>query len=83
MQKKIFINCNEATEICDKSQYCEASTMDKIKLSIHNFLCKKCHLYSEQNTLMTKIFKVHIHTEKKHLLDDEKEAIKKVIEDNL
>lgn len=83
MSKKILISCNEATEICDKNQYCEASTFDKIRLGIHNFLCKKCHLYSEQNTLMTKLFKTHVHPEKDHLKETEKEELKKLLEEQL
>ena len=83
MSKKIIISCDKATQICDKSQYCEASTFDKIRLSIHNFLCKKCHLYSEQNALMTKLFKTHVHPEKDCLKEDEKEKLKKILEEKL
>ena len=83
MRKKIIINCDEATKICDKSQYCEASAFDKFRLSIHNFLCKKCRLYSEQNALMTKLFKTHVHPEKEHLKQEEKEELKKKLEENL
>ena len=83
MSKKILISCDEATKICDKSQYCEATFFDKIRLSIHNFLCKKCRLYSEQNSVMTKLFKVHVHPEKEHLKENEKDALKKVLEENL
>lgn len=83
MSKKILINCDEATEICDKSQYCEASTFDKIRLSIHNFLCKKCRLYSDQNAVMTKLFKTHVHPEKDQLKADEKAEMKKKLEESL
>ena len=37
-----FINCDEATTICDKNQYKEASFWEKLKLGIHIFICKKC-----------------------------------------
>ncbi|MFO7673915.1 MAG: hypothetical protein R6V74_09435 [Lutibacter sp.] len=47
------ITCNEATEICDKSQYKEASIWEKIKLGTHLFLCKKCGLYAKQNKMMS------------------------------
>jgi len=47
------LTCDEATAICDKSQYKEASLREKIKLSIHLFLCKKCGLYSKQNKVMS------------------------------
>ena len=50
------LSCDEATAICDKSQYCEASLREKIKLSVHIFLCKKCGLYSKQNGIMTKCY---------------------------
>jgi len=47
------LTCDEATAICDKSQYNEASLREKIKLNIHLFLCKKCGLYSKQNKVMS------------------------------
>ncbi|MDO9136269.1 MAG: hypothetical protein Q7U21_00480 [Lutibacter sp.] len=47
------ITCNEATEICDKSQYKEASIWEKIKLGTHLFLCNKCGLYAKQNKMMS------------------------------
>lgn len=53
------LSCDEATKICDKNQYGEASLWEKIKLSFHLFLCKKCGLYSKQNTVLTKCYEVH------------------------
>ena len=53
MGKKFFINCDEATTICDKSQYGEASLYDKIRLNIHMIMCKHCRKYTKQNSLMT------------------------------
>ena len=50
------LTCDEATAICDKSQYKEASLWEKIKLSIHLFLCKKCGLYSKQNKVMSSCY---------------------------
>lgn len=85
MSKKVMINCDEATSICNKSQYCEASFSDKLRLGIHNFLCKKCKLYSEQNTFMTKLFNVHLHkndTEQK-LCSEDKEGLQKNIQKEL
>ncbi len=84
MSKKILIKCDEATTICDKNQYCEASTFDKIRLSIHNFLCHRCKLYSEQNATMTKLFKVHFKkTEEQHLCPSDKEKLQKALEKEL
>ncbi len=53
------ISCDEATKICDKNQYKEASFLDKLKLSFHLLLCKKCGKYSRQNNLMTKCYEKH------------------------
>ena len=74
------LSCDEASKICDKSQYCEASLWEKIRLSFHLFLCKKCGLYSKQNTTLTKCYKIHedIESRKKHCLtEDEKIHIEK------
>lgn len=57
MAKKFFINCDEATTICDKSQYNEASFFEKIQLNFHFLYCKVCALYSKQNNLLSKIYK--------------------------
>lgn len=79
MSKKIMINCNEATTICNKNQYCKASFMDKFRLGIHNFLCKNCKSYSIQNTIMTKIFRMHLCSNNQKLTETEKEQIKENI----
>ena len=50
------LTCDEATTICDKSQYGEASLWDLIKLNLHIFMCKNCSLYSKQNSLMSKCY---------------------------
>lgn len=57
MFKKFTITCDEATTICDKSQYGEATIMDKIKLIWHILVCKYCSLYSKQNSLLTSLYK--------------------------
>ena len=77
MSKKVLINCDEATAICNKNQYKEASSWDKVKLSMHIFLCKKCRLYSEQNTFMTKLFGAHTQQcGEQKLSDEEKDKLK-------
>ncbi len=58
---KFFINCDEATAICDKNQYKEATFWEKVKLSFHLFICKKCGLYSKQNAIVTKACDKHLH----------------------
>ncbi|NIJ44518.1 benzoyl-CoA reductase/2-hydroxyglutaryl-CoA dehydratase subunit BcrC/BadD/HgdB [Wenyingzhuangia heitensis] len=52
---KIKITCKEATAICTKAQYGEASLLDKIKLNLHFVYCKTCRLFSRQNSELSDI----------------------------
>ncbi|MDD7915562.1 hypothetical protein [Polaribacter ponticola] len=58
MFKKLKITCDEATTICDKSQYKEASLFELIKLNFHFIGCKICRLYTKQNSKMSGLFKI-------------------------
>lgn len=50
------ISCDQATTICDKSQYGKATLRELLLLRMHFFSCKICRLYSKQNGLMSRIF---------------------------
>ncbi len=80
------LTCDEATKICDKSQYKESSFLGKLKLVIHLFLCKKCGLYSKQNTIMTKCYE-NYSVCKKHqnscLCEEEKEHMNQKIKEKI
>ena len=81
MSNKVFINCDEATRICTKNQYGEASFWEKIKLNIHLISCKICGLYSKQNTKLTEVCNKHL---KKQECDHElSKEDKKLIKENL
>ena len=55
-----------------------------MRLTLHNFLCHRCKLYSEQNKVMTKIFKTHIHKpNEKHLCGQDKDTLQKALEKEL
>lgn len=60
MSRKILINCEEATSICNKNQYKEASVWNKIKLNIHFLMCKYCKMYSSQNQIISILIGKHI-----------------------
>lgn len=85
MAKKIRINCNEATTICDKSQYGEASFWDKIRLNMHLLLCKHCNAYSKQNKIMTKILGTYLSScnAEKHLTAEEKKLLKNKLSEKI
>lgn len=55
MSNKIFIPCEEANHVCDKSQYKEATLWEKIKLNIHLIYCKACRKYSSRNSKLTNL----------------------------
>lgn len=52
---KLKITCEEATTICTKSQYGEATFLDKIKLNLHFIYCKICRKFSKQNNQLSEI----------------------------
>lgn len=84
MFKKFIITCDEATTICDKNQYGEASFLEKVKLNIHFIRCKICFKYTKQNITLTKIYKGYAKSCKdlKHCMsEDEKVDLKKQLEE--
>ncbi|WP_375238210.1 glycine dehydrogenase [Aurantibacter sp.] len=55
--KKLFLPCEEANHVCDKSQYKESSFSEMIKLNLHLLYCKACRKYSSRNAKLTAILK--------------------------
>ena len=53
------LTCDQATKICDKNQYGEAGFIEKMKLTLHLILCKKCGVYTKHNGVMSKCYKKH------------------------
>ena len=85
MSKKLMISCDEATAICDKSQYGEASFWEKLKLNLHLLMCKHCRGYSKQNHLITKIVGKYLHAydSSKHLTIEEKTELEKKLREKI
>lgn len=77
MSKKFMISCDEATAICDKNQYGEASRWDKIRLNFHLMLCKHCKAYSKQNNVITKLLGGYLDTcdGSNHMSEEEKKVL--------
>lgn len=58
MEKRfLFITCEEAKHICDKSQYGEATLWEKFKLNIRLSWCKITRAYTKRNKALTKTIK--------------------------
>jgi len=78
MSKGLFISCDQATTICNKNQYKEASFWELIQLNLHILRCKICGMYSKQNGKLTEVCNKHLKKEEcEHkLTENEKEVIK-------
>ena len=83
MFKSLKITCDEATTICDKSQYGASTLVEKLKLNIHFLQCKVCSLYTKQNNALTSLYKGHAKSCKDTKLcmsNADKDALKKEFE---
>ncbi len=49
------ISCEQASTICNKSQYQEASFWEIQKLKLHILMCKTCAKFSRKNTALTSL----------------------------
>lgn len=78
MSRGLFISCDEATIICNKNQYKEASFWELIQLNIHVFRCKVCGMYSKQNGKLSEVCDRHLHKEdcEHKLTEKDKKALK-------
>lgn len=75
-----FIKCKEAGHVCDKHQYEEASTKEKIKLNIHLMYCSACRKHSATNKKLSQLIKK---IQFQFLSSEEKEQLKKTFEKEL
>lgn len=79
---KLKITCEEATLICTKSQYGEATLLDKFKLNLHFVYCKICRKFSKQNSQlsdMCNLAKQHKEAKKACLCERDKKEWKEQI----
>lgn len=49
----LFISCEEAKHICDKTQYGEATGWERVKLSLRLTWCNITRAYSKKNNKLT------------------------------
>ncbi len=52
-----FIDCSQAVKACDKVQYKEAGTFERLKLQIHLLFCSACRSYTNHNNKLTRLLK--------------------------
>lgn len=51
------ITCKKATELIEKEKFDTISWVEKLKLKFHLSVCKACHTYQKNSTLMDSFFK--------------------------
>ena len=78
--RSIFVDCTEANLCCDKAQYEEASLVEKLKIHIHNFFCKACKKYTDDNKKLSALIK---QANLKSCSEKEKNAWKAKIEEQI
>ena len=80
---KGFISCEEAGNICDRSQYKEASLWQRMKLELHIFWCEKCNAYVKRNNTLSKMLNKYSDEHCKHHLSEAKKSeLETIIEQN-
>lgn len=52
-----MISCEEASIICNKKQYKEATFLEKIRLKLHILICKVCAKATKNNTKLSQLCK--------------------------
>ena len=50
---KLMLKCNEAQQVCDKSQYNEASFWERKLLNMHLLICRLCRIHVARNSKLT------------------------------
>ncbi len=75
-----MISCEEASIICNKTQYKEATFMEKIKLNLHLFVCNTCSKFSKKNTKLTLLFEK---TDLRSLSESEKIEMKQQLQEKI
>ncbi|MDB4292341.1 hypothetical protein N9954_02980 [Maribacter sp.] len=74
----MMISCEKAALICNKTQYREATFMEKMKLRFHLLMCKTCPSFTKRNTQLTSICdKANLQS----LTELQKEVMKKELQD--
>ena len=54
---RVFINCEEAQHICDKSQYNESTWWERFRLSVRMIYCNITRAYVKRNRKLTNLVK--------------------------
>ena len=51
------LNCAEAADVCTRSEYKEASFIERLRLRLHLYFCQNCRHYHDNNKKLTGLLK--------------------------
>jgi len=57
IMKFLFLSCEQATLLTEKKRQGELPPLGRLRLSIHQSMCKACTLYEKQSELLDRILK--------------------------
>ena len=77
MNLGIIFKCEEASHICDKSQYEESSFWEHLLMKMHHMMCKVCREHSAINTKLSRLIR---RADVKTLPDDARNKMKEKIQ---
>lgn len=49
------ISCEQAADICNRTQYSESTRWERLKLRLHLRICRTCKNYSKKNAKLTSL----------------------------
>ncbi|KPM32547.1 Glycine dehydrogenase [Croceitalea dokdonensis DOKDO 023] len=76
----MMISCEKAADICNKSQYNEATTWQIVRFKLHILLCKTCAVFTKKNTKLTHLCD---QANLQQLQKEDKEAMKAALKKEL
>ncbi|MGB6153732.1 MAG: hypothetical protein WBG48_17250 [Pricia sp.] len=76
----MMISCEKAALICHKTQYREATSIEKLKLKLHLLMCKNCPELSRKNTKLTSLCQ---QADLKSLSEADKQKMKELFEEEI
>jgi hypothetical protein len=80
MNLGIIFNCNDASHICDKSQYAESTATERLLMKLHQWMCRICREHSAENSKLTEALHK---AELKTLPEEDKAVLRRTIQQEI
>lgn len=81
--KGLMISCKRATELIEISQEQKLAFKERMRLKLHNFLCKVCDIYAQQSKKLSMILNRHAQSKSSNATIEDLSKLKNKILSNL